>query len=230
MECLEAVDHDNARMKLLEQPIDGVEDATEAGSGLVVEVASGENVAEVFVDDAPVADGGRIEELEGLTVTNDLVEGFRHGGQVERGLLLRRVVECVLLAKDGLAAAGNSDEEVDGIAQQPPTEDLVKPLVAARKSFDQRVTSAWRAERTRALVPSRSRTVETSRRGSSGFARKAAAPACNASSGRSSEETASTSAPFAANSAHSPKPAPPEIRRSITTRSGDLSWKSARAS
>ena len=85
-------------------------------------------------------------------------------------------MERVLLAQDRFAAAWYSDDEIDGVAKETPVEDLVKALVPARQPFVQRSASARRAGRTSALVPMRSRTAETSFSGSSGLARKAAAP------------------------------------------------------
>jgi hypothetical protein len=87
-------------------------------------------------------------------------------------------VERELLAQYRLAAARDSDDERDGIAQDASKEDLIKARVAARKPFDQRIASARRTGRARALLPRRSRTVDTSFRDSSGLGRKAIAPAC----------------------------------------------------
>src|ERR1700682_3701306 len=137
-----------------------------------------------------------------------------------------RVVERELLAEDRLAAAGHADDQVDRVLEQAAVEYVVESLIAARKPLDQRRAFDRRPSRASALVPSRSRTVETSIRGSSGLRRKAAAPDLIASSALSIADTARTWAvPFAANSPQRRKPAPPEINRSMTTTSGDCSSK-----
>jgi hypothetical protein len=50
-------------------------------------------------------------------------------------------VEGVLLAQYRLAAAGDTDDQVDRVAQQAPVENLVEPLVSARQPLDQGATS-----------------------------------------------------------------------------------------
>ena len=72
-----------------------------------------------------------------------------------------------------------------------------------------------------ALVPSRSLTVETNCRGSSGFWRKASAPASSASSRASSAEIArQAGTPVSFSRRHSSTPDPPETRSSTTASCG----------
>src|SRR5437016_4252484 len=109
-------------------------------------------------------------------------------------MLLRRVVERELLAQDRLAAPGDADDEIDGVPEQAAVEDRVEVLIAARQPIGQDVAKRlWRG-RTRALVPRRSRMVETRISGSTGFRMKAAAPRCSASSALSIADTATSCA------------------------------------
>src|SRR6202171_6332829 len=141
-------------------------------------------------------------------------------------MLRARVVECELLAEDRLTAAGNANDQVDRVLEQAAVQDLVEPVVAAWETLYQRRTSDLLPGRASALVPSRSRTVETRVSGSRGLCMKAAAPDRIASSALSMADTARIwLVPLAANSPHNRKPAPPEIRRSMTTTPGDRSSK-----
>ena len=65
----EAVDDDDSRANLLEVAVDDRED--------VVESVLAQDWSDVFVDDAAVADGGRIKEFETLPIPEDLVERLR---------------------------------------------------------------------------------------------------------------------------------------------------------
>ena len=79
-------------------------------------------------------------------------------------------------------------------------------------------------------MPSRSRTVETNWRGSSGFSKKASAPDWSAWSRESIADTATTGIDArSCASRQSSCPAPPEMRRSITTRLGGSSSRIFRA-
>src|ERR1700682_685112 len=141
-------------------------------------------------------------------------------------MLRARVVECELLAEDRLTAAGNAKDQVDRVLEQAAVQDLVEPVVAAWETLYQRRTSDRLPCRASALVPMRSRTVETRVSGSRGLCMKGAAPDLIASSALSIADTAMIWAvPLAANSPHNRKPAPPEIRRSMMTTSGDRSSK-----
>src|ERR1700716_497902 len=102
------------------------------------------------------------------------------------------VVERELLAEDRLAAASDADDEVDRVLEQAAVQDLIESRIAARKPLDQRRDFDRRPSRASALVPSRSRTVETSISGSSGLRRNAAAPDLMASSALSIADTATT--------------------------------------
>src|SRR5437660_5416590 len=216
---LETVDHDYPGLELLEEPIDGPEHLVQA-------IVTEQN-AKVLVHDAAVADGSRVEEFERLPIPKYLVERFGHSRHVERGALGRGVMKDVLLAQDRLAGARYADQEIDGIAQETAVQDAVETGLPAGKPFDHVRVSVRCTSLERALVPSRSRIVDTSTSGSSGLCRNAAAPARSASWAASIDATATTTTPaLDANSPHSLKPAPPEIRRSSTTSSGNLSWKS----
>src|ERR1700680_2422127 len=131
MQSLEAVDHHDSRPKLLEKPTDRDQHS--------VEPILDEDATEVLVHHAPVAHGGRVEELEGLAVAEDLVEWFRDSGEIQTWPLDRRVVEDVLLAEDGLAAAGDANDHVDRVGRKPSVQDFVKPLSAAREPIVQLV-------------------------------------------------------------------------------------------
>ena len=101
----EAVDDDDPRFQLLQEAFDRGKHLSRAARCGVAKPVFGEQGTEVFVDDPTVADCSGIEELQGLSIADDLVQRLRHGGEVEGGVLQGRVVEGVLLAEDGLAAA-----------------------------------------------------------------------------------------------------------------------------
>ena len=174
---LEAVDDDHPRTALLDQRAHLLEDTGEA--------ALVENGAEVLVEDG-AADRFRIEEAERLTVPKDLVERFRHRGEVEGGPLGRGVREQVLLGEDRLAGPGQPDQHVDRVRREAAAEHGVEARMAAQETPAHRDVAPCR----KALFPSRSLTVETNCRGSSGFWRKASAPAASAWSRASSVEIA----------------------------------------
>src|SRR5205085_12650623 len=177
-----------------------------------------------------LAHRGSIEEVERLAVPQNLVERLGHRGQVERRLVDRGVMEDELLAKDGLAAAGNADHQRDRVLEDPPVKDLVETHVTAREPVCHRGVVVRLAARASALVPRRSRTVDARISGSSGLRRNADAPTASASCVASMAATASTWAvPAPDRSLQRRKPAPPDINRSITTRSGDRSANRSRA-
>ena len=176
-ERLEAVDDHDPRTALLDQRSHLLEDAGEA--------ALVERRAEVLVEDG-VADRFRIEEAERLAVAEDLVEWLGHRGEVEGGPLGRRVREQVLLGEDRLAGSRQPDQHVDRVRGEAAAEHAVEARMAAREPLTHRDVAPCR----KALFPSRSLTVETNCSGSSGFWRKASAPAASAWSRASSVEIA----------------------------------------
>ena len=104
-----------------------------------------------------------------------------------------------------------------------PSSPLVPRSSTRRLSCPRRATSA--------LAPSRSLTVETSSSGSSGFCRKASAPAASASSRASRTEMASTApASCCFRRRHSSAPRPPEIISSTIASWGRLSSHCSSAS
>src|ERR1700687_5607673 len=192
----------------------------------VFETLAAQHLAKILIDDTAGPHGFAIEDLEGFAKTKDLVQWLRQRPEVEGGMLRRRVVEGELLAEDRLATARHADDQVDRVLENPAVQDLVESVVAARQPLDQRRALERLPWRTSALVPSRSRTVETRVSGSRGLCMKAAAPDRIASSALSMADTARIwLVPLAANSPHNRKPAPPEIRRSMTTTPGDRSSK-----
>ena len=70
-------------------------------------------------------------------------------------------MEDVLLGQDRLPTARRADDQVDCVRRQAAMEDRIQPRLAAGEARGH-VTLARLAERARALVPSRSRTVEIS--------------------------------------------------------------------
>ena len=70
-------------------------------------------------------------------------------------------MEDVLFGQDRLPTAWRADDQVDCIRRQPAMEDGIQPRLAAGEARDH-VTLVRLAESARALVPSRSRTVEIS--------------------------------------------------------------------
>ena len=149
------------------------------------EAALVEHGAEVLVEDG-AADRVRIEEAEALAVAQDLVERLGDRGEVESGPLGGGVGEHVLLGEDRLAGAGQPDQHVDRVGRQAAAEDGVEARVATREPLARHAVAAWR----KALLPSRSLTVETNCSGSRGFCRNASAPAAKAWSRASSVEIA----------------------------------------
>src|ERR1700687_3575844 len=105
-------------------------------------------------------------------------------------MLRSGVVEGYLRAEDRLAAPGNTNDQVDRVLEQAAVQDLVEPVVAAWEPLYQRRTSDRLRCRASALVPMRSRTVETRVSGSRGLCMKAAAPDLIASSALSIADTA----------------------------------------
>src|SRR6202043_2425965 len=98
------------------------------------------------------------------------------------------------------AAARRPDDQVDRVRRKTAMKDCIEPWLAAGKAVAH-VTFALGTDRARALAPARRASSELSR-----------------------AETARIRIPaLAMNSRHSRKPAPPEIRRSSTTRSGERS-------
>ena len=183
---LEAVDDHEARAPLAHQRLDPLQDGREA--------AAGEVLAEVLVDDAG-ADRRHVEEGHRLAEAHDLVERLGHRREVQRRPLRGAVREGVALRQDRLAAARDADDEVDRVHGEPAREHAVETRDPAREALDHA------GERTRAcvsaLVPSRSRTVDSSTTGSTGFWRNASAPRAAEMSPAASGEIATTSAPDA---------------------------------
>src|SRR6185436_17679401 len=171
---------------------------------------------QVLVDDA-ATDRARVEEGQGLSIPKDLLERLGDGREVDRGPILARVLEQVLLRQDRLARAGETHDDVDRVRHQAAVQDGVEPLAAARDPVGHRAgTTSFRNE----LVPSRSFTTETSCRGSSGFCRNADAPASSAASRIATLDSARTGMPRSWTRRHSSSPAPPEIRRSTMASCG----------
>ena len=147
---------------------------------------------EIFIDHSALAHRGGIEEVERLAVPQDLVERLGHRRQVERRPVDCGVVEDELLAQDGFPAAGNADHQRDRVLEKPSVKDLVETRVPAGKPVVHRGAGLRFEVRASALVPNRSRTVDTRIRGSSGLRRNADAPTASASSLASIAATAST--------------------------------------
>src|SRR5438034_6565390 len=218
VERAEAVDDHDRGANLAEVAVNRVQDLLQA--------ALAELLPEVLVDHAALDDRGPVEEGQRLAVAKDLVQRLGKGGQVERRSLNGGVVERDLLTQDRLAAAGNADDQVDGVLQQTAVQYLVESLVPGRQPLGHRWTRGSCDRSTSALVPRRSRTVETRARGSRGLRMKAAAPDRIASSALSIADTATIWPVW--RSAHSPrsrKPAPPEMSRSMATISRGRSSK-----
>src|ERR1700722_4231755 len=148
-EGLEAVDHHQGRTPLSEQ-FDEL--GQHVGESPVVQAG-----AEVFIVDA-CSDHRLVEEAERLAVAEDLFERFGNRRKVKGGTLGGRVVEEVLLRQDRLTRARAPHDEVDAVDQQA----TVKNRVQARRAARQPVAHWTRTDRRKyALVPSRSRMVET---------------------------------------------------------------------
>ena len=88
-------------------------------------------------------------------------------------------MEQILLGEDRLARARASDDQGDAVERQATAEHGVEAIGAAGESVGHRIVRT--VARRYALVPSRSRTVETNCSGSSGFCRNASTPASSAS-------------------------------------------------
>src|SRR5579859_1447945 len=173
-----------------------------------------------------VRDGLRVEEGEVLSESENVVQRFRQRGEVQGRSLGGGISERELLTEDGLTASRHADDQVDRVLKEPSVEDLIEPLVAAWQPVAHGSACSELVRRTRALVPRRSLIVDTSSKGSMGLRKKAPAPTLIASPTLSMEATATIcEVPVAANSFTSRNPAPPEINRSMSTRSGDLSSK-----
>ena len=203
-ERLEAVDHHDPRTALLDQRSHLLEDAGEA--------ALVESRAEILVEDG-AADRSWVEEAEALPVADDFFERLRHRREVEGGPLEGRVREQVLLSEDRLAGSRKPDQHVDCVHREAAPEHAVEAGMAAQETLAHRDVARCR----KALFPSRSLTVETNCSGSSGFRRKASAPAASAWSRASSvESTRHAGTPASFRRWHRSAPLPPEMSSSIT--------------
>ena len=126
---LEAVDHHQPGPAVFEQIGDP---GQHPGQSLVVQ-----GLAQVLVDDAAAEHRG-VEVLQGLAVPQDLLQRFGHGGQVQRRMLLGRVVEQVLLRQDRLARARCADQQRDAVQRQPTIQHGVQPGRTAGQSIGHR--------------------------------------------------------------------------------------------
>ena len=145
MQRLEAVDHEQPRSSLSEHR----DHATERLGQRVRMAQAG---AQVLVEHA-AADRVRVEEGQGLSVPQDLLERLGDRREVDRGPVLARVLEQVLLRQDRLAGTGQTHDDVDGVGEQPAAQDGVEPLAPAGDPVRHRAgTTSFRNE----LVPRRS--------------------------------------------------------------------------
>ncbi len=209
MQRLEAVDHEQPGPSLSEH-------RNHATERLGQRVRMAEAGAQVLVEHAG-ADRVRVEEGQGLSVPQDLLERLGDRREVDGGSVLARVLEHVLLRQDRLARSGQTHDDVDGVREQPSAQDGVEPFAPAGDPVRHRAgTTSCRNE----LVPRRSRTAETSWSGSIGFWRNADAPASSAASRVAMLDSARTGMPRACTSRHSSSPAPPEMRRSMIASCG----------
>jgi hypothetical protein len=126
---LEAVDHHQPRPPLPQQFGDPGQDTRQP---LVVE-----HLAEVVVEDAG-AEGGGVEVIQGLAVTEDLLQGLGDRGEIERRTARSGVAEQILLGQDGLSRAWPAGEQGDSVERQTAAEHLVQAIRAAGQSIDHR--------------------------------------------------------------------------------------------
>ena len=157
----ERVDHHDPGLALADRVLDRLQHRAES--------AAVHDAAEIVIEHLR-ANAARVEERQHLPVADKLVQGFGHSREVERRMLAGRVVEHELLHEHRLARARWTDDEVDRVARQPSAEDRVKSGVAAADP-----PGHASLPRTSALVPSRSRTAETSSSDLTGLGRTTAA-------------------------------------------------------
>ncbi len=163
---LEAVDHDDARAVLLDQRVDAFR---HGGEPVLMD-----GVAEIVVEHR-ASDLLGVEEGQFLPEAQQLVERFRHRRQIESGAFERGVGEQTLFGQDRLTGPRRADDEGDRVRHEAAAEDVIEPRVARGEALHQ-ATGIFEG-RVKALEPSRSRTVETNCKGTTGLARNALAPA-----------------------------------------------------
>jgi hypothetical protein len=105
MQGLEAVDHDDARIGLLQQARDA---CGHPGQAVAIQ-----DEGQILVEDG-TADAADVEEAQLLPVPHDLVERLGDRGQVVGGPLRRGVREEVVLRQDRLARPRGPHQQVDG--------------------------------------------------------------------------------------------------------------------
>ncbi len=171
LQRLETVDHHQARTSLFDQLNDA---GQHTGQAVVVQL-----LAKVFVHDAG-AQRGCVEIVERLAEAQHLLEWLGDRGQVEGRAVGRGVMEEILLGENRLAGSRPPDDQGDAVTRQATAEHGVETIGAACESVGHRIDSGAARRRRYALVPSRSRTVETNCSGSSGFCKNASTPASNA--------------------------------------------------
>ena len=83
--------------------------------------------AEIVIDH-PCAEGGGVEEVEGLAVAQELLQRFGDRGQVDREPFGGGVAEQILLGQDGLAGARLAADQDDAVPGQTTAEDGVQTV------------------------------------------------------------------------------------------------------
>ena len=208
-ERLEAVDDHQRRTSLAEQ-FDQL--GQHGGKTALVQA-----MAEVFVDDVR-PDNGRVEETERLAVAEDLLERLGNRREVEGRTLGRGVVEEVLLGQDRLARSRTTHDEIDPVHQKAAIEHGVQ--TAPSRSPAGRSWSSNRSTEVKGRpeeVPKCRDELERIER----LEQEGVGARLERLVARVDGRTATTGIdPCSWASRHSSGPAPPEMRRSMTTRLG----------
>src|SRR6516225_704463 len=212
---LEAVDHDEPGLTLPERTGDLLANARQP--------AGAQRRPKILIEHG-AADRRPVEEVQGLAEPDNFFQRLGDRREIERRAIRPGVPEDVLLRDDRLAGPGQAHDEADRVLGQPSAQHRVQGLVTAEQPARHRAASGL--GRRNALAPRRSRTVETSCNGSSGFNRNASAPASIARSRASSTDTAMTRAsPCSLKYWQRLSPVPPEMSNSTTTTDGEHSVK-----
>ena len=95
-----------------------------------------DRVAEIVVEHGPTELRG-VEEVERLSVAQQLVEGFRHRREIQPRSLGGGVGEQALFRQDRLARTRRTHHQRDRVQHQPATEHLVEPYVSGGEPFHQ---------------------------------------------------------------------------------------------
>ncbi len=118
---LEAVDHDDAGTVLFDQCVDACEHTNQA--------VTVDCFTQIVIEHGP-PDLADVEEIQRLSVAEELVERLRHRRAIESWTFRRRVLEETLLSKDRLARSRLSRNQRDRVRHEPATQDFVESGVS----------------------------------------------------------------------------------------------------